>query len=242
MKQLLSTLTVLTAFAVNAQLSGLGTTLSSPYEGDTVEQPPTFVWQNASDISDQRLSQQLIVVEIQEGQSASEAVAVNVPVFMRQELQASTLPFSATDYELKKGVWYAWQVSTLFSGVVAQQSDVWTFILADPRPPTRTFVPLRRQSDGAFHHIKGRELNISTVEKGLLGLKATILTPDGRCIEVNLTELADGKPIDQTESKTSTEMRYFTLDLKNSKLKKGLYTFEWNPTGKQSYTLHFELI
>jgi hypothetical protein len=114
------------------------------------------------------------------------------------------------------------------------------FTIADPVPPARNFVALRRQNDGSVYTIGSEELNVSSTEKGELQLSAIIRTPDGKRHKVQLVELIAGKPVEQKVSVSSTETRYFTVDLSDLDLKKGVSTFEWNG-GKQSYTVNFQI-
>ena len=234
---------ILVSARLFAQSPGLPATLSLPNDRDSIEETePTFVWQanTAAIVNDPRLDQQIVVVEMLEDQTPAEALVLNPPIFIRRNLKTGSIPYSANDHKLEKGKSYAWQVSYLFNDIAVQQSEAWMFTIADPVPPARHFVALRRQNDGSVYTIGSEELNVSSTEKGELQLNAIIRTPDGKRHKVQLVELIAGKPVEQKVSVSSTETRYFTVDLSDLDLKKGVSTFEWNG-GKQSYTVNFQI-
>ena len=244
MKTNLLLLMLLAIGTVSGQYSDLPITLSLPYDQDSIdEKEPVFVWQSnlAAVQTDPRLIQRITVAEITGDQTPSEAIGLNVPAFIRSELVTNSITYSNSDQELKKNVWYAWQISYLFNGVVIQQSEVWKFILADELPVKLAYVALRRQSDGSVYEMTGKTLNVCTTEKGPLNLKAAIRTPDGVRHEVALTEMINDEPQKTTVSESSTETRYFTVDLTDLNVRKGISTFEWNGSRKQAYTLNFHV-
>jgi len=234
MNYLLLILTFIITLGARSQYSGLPITLSIPYDQDTIEETePTFVWQaNLEAIqSDPRLTQQIVVAEIGEDQTPSEALSLNVPVFIRQELQTNSIAYSSTDYEMLKNVWYAWQVSYLFNGTVVQQSEVWKFINADPLKPVKQYIGLRRQPDAAVYTLTEPYLYLKISEQGTLDMKATVRTPSGE--KKTVTMLPEGSA-SSPATVVSNGALNCTVDLTPLHLEKGDYTFYWlTPEGRK---------
>ena len=221
--------------------SGLPVTLSLPYDLDTIEEnEATFVWQSNGGAmqSNPRISQQLVVVQLQGDQTASEALAINQPVFIRQDLVNSSIPYSSTDHELEKGKWYAWQVSLLFNGVVIQQSEAWKFILADPVLPKKQYIALRRQADGTTYQLTEPRLHIKLMESGRLSMKGEIRSAEGNSYPVDL--LSEGSTEEAAVVSSAGEL-FCTADFSALNLPKGTYAFIWTSPDKRRHTLHFKL-
>jgi len=232
-------ITLVVSLTTRAQYSNLPITLSIPFDQDTIEEPePNFVWQSnlAAIQSDPRLSQQIIVAQITGDQTPSEALSLNFPVFIRQDLVANSITYSPTDHELQKNTWYAWQVNYLFNGIVVQQSDAWKFILADELPPVTYYQAIREKNDGTVYTVKDDHLNLSIVSNSVLQLSCSVTDQKGVKTTMQLQEFLNGELTDADQSKPGTKTRYFSLDL--GKLKKGMYTLSWF-VGKKEYNIYF---
>ncbi len=242
MKYILTILLFTVAHLASAQYSGTPIMLSLPMDGDTIqEDEPVFVWQTTlSNLqNDPRLNVQLSVVEMEEDQTATEAIAENNPVFTRQNLLSSSLTYSSIDHELEEGVWYAWQVVLFYNGVQVQQSEVWKFIKAEPVVPVLPFIVLRRQKDNSVHELEGETLYVCTREHGDFS-KTAILGGNGMSdVKVQLKEVdAQGNAIEA--GSTNLDTRYYTCDLDDLNLKHGNYRLQWNASDNMNFILFFE--
>lgn len=230
------------AFGAQAQYSNMPITLSLPNDQDTIEeQEPTFVWQcNTSALqNDPRLEMQIVVVELEDEQAASDGLAVNAPIFVRSNLLTGSVPYSSTDHELEKGKTYAWQVSYLFNGVLIQQSEAWVFTLADPQPLRPQYMALRRESDGASYHLHEPVLYMKIAESGKLSLSGTIRGGSGESHTVKIVP-TDNPDTQRTLFHSSGEM-LCKVDFSELELDNGSYTFSWKSPGGKTYKLQFEL-
>ena len=61
----------------------------------------------------------------------------------------------------------------------------------------------------------------------------------GDVYKVKLQEAVDGELVSKITSKPTTQTRYFSVDLKKLKLKKGTYQFTWLAGSQRSFTLNF---
>ncbi len=241
MRKLLLISLVLLNHLAFGQYSGTPLMLSLPMDKDTIEEDePVFVWQTTlSNVqNDPRLNVQLAVVKMEEDQKKTEAMVENTPVFIRQNLLSSSLNYSSVDHELEESVWYAWQVVLFYNGVQVQQSEVWKFIKSAPVVNLQSYIPLRISNDASIFEIKGNRLNVSTKASGDFSTICTLSNENGKATSVQMQQVISGKFIDSPVSKSTTDTRYFSIDLDALKLKKGYYTFVWN-IGQTPYTLNF---
>lgn len=235
-------LLLLFAFGAQGQYSNLPITLSLPGDQDTIEeQEPTFVWQcnTAALQSDPRLKMQLVVVELEEEQTAAEGLAINEPIFIRSNLTSGSVPYSSTDHELEKGKTYAWQVSYLYDDITIQQSEAWRFTLADPQPLRFQYLALRRENDGSIYHLGEPVLYMKIAESGKLSLSGTIRGSDGTSHAVKIIP-TDDPETQRTLFHSSGEM-LCRVDFTELNLDQGHYTFTWKSPGGRTYKLQFEL-
>ncbi len=224
------------------QTTSLPIVLSLPYDQDTIEEKePNFVWQtNITTVqNDPRLQQQIVVVKLEEDQSASEAIFQNEPIFIRTGLVSNSITYSSSNYELEDGSTYAWQVSILNSGTVVQASEIFKFTLMKYAYQAN-YLPLRTKVNTSPYEINGSVLRVSLVNIKELTLEATIQPEKGESKVVSMVEFVNGEALDQKTSKPSTETRFFELDLKKYKLKKGKYILTWSPVKGENYELLFE--
>lgn len=225
-----------------SQYSALPITLSLPNDRDTIEEKePTFVWQcnTVALQNDPRLEQQIVVVELEENQTPAEAVLINPPLMIRQNLLSGTTVYSSTENPLEEGKSYAWQVSYLFNGVVIQQSEAWVFTLAKPKEPIHQYLALRRQADGSVYQANEPVLYIKIAESGKLSLKGTIRSADGSKQDIKLTPI--GTEDKQADTFQSSGELLCKVDFEDLDLKKGSYVFTWKSPDGAKYNLHFQL-
>lgn len=233
MKHLLLLITILLTVHLHAQFTGLPVTLSQPYDREVLEDnEPLLVWQTdlSTVIDNPRVAMRLTIAEIKQDQTPTEAMQINAPILLRDELKSNTWSYSSTDTELLPGHHYAWQVTISYNQVIVQQSEVWEFSIRMPVPPLSAFHPVKLKQDGAIYSLLDNRLNIALTSSKELPTAITIVNAKGVEIKKTLQELVDGKFADETTSKASSSAHYFSVDLKD--LNKGLYTMHWLADGK----------
>lgn len=243
MKKYIYLLTILSCFvASHAQTSSLPIILSIPFDQDTIEEKePDFVWQtNLNSIqNDPRLQQQIVVVKLEDTQTKSEAIVQNEPIFINTGLTTTSIKYSSSRYELEDGATYAWQVNILNSGVLVQSSEVYEFTIGK-QSSQGNYLPLRLKVNTTPYVLEESTLKISLVSVKELSLNCTVKPEKGQIKNVELIEFVNGEALDQEKSISGNETRYFELDLKKHKLKKGKYTLLWSPVKGENYELLFE--
>jgi hypothetical protein len=103
--------------------------LTSPEDDSIVRvAQPNFTWTPpapASMFDD--LSYDVIISEVSEGQSVSDAIQKNLPVQQAQGLRTPFLTYPLTGPQLDTGKTYAWQVIARNQQTYAAKSEVWSF-------------------------------------------------------------------------------------------------------------------
>lgn len=208
--------------------------LSIPDNSDTLfESEPNLIWQTYSSfLNDPRYSLTLTLVEMEEEQLTSEAIIENVPVLFRENLLQNSYTLTSSEIILKKNVWYAWQVNLLFFNVPTQQSEIWKFILVDPKPPITNCIALRRTVDNSVYFLDSQELMLSTDEVAIKNFSASIFNSENQVTEVQLIE---------GESNQSSDLKHYKLNIKDLNLEKGFYRFEWKPNNQVNFVLNIEI-
>lgn len=108
--------------------------LNAPSDKSVIETPyPQFVWMPPAPFDMfTSLTYDLLVTEVLEGQSATEAIQYNSPVYTRTNLSQPYEPYASSFSKLDTGRLYAWQVVAKNGLNYAAKTEVWTFKIAPP--------------------------------------------------------------------------------------------------------------
>ena len=106
--------------------------LSSPADKAVIESPyPQFTWMPPSPYDMfTNLSYDLLVTEVTEGQSATEAIQYNTPVYSKSDITQPYESYASSFTKLDTGKIYAWQVVAKNGLSYAAKTEVWTFKIA----------------------------------------------------------------------------------------------------------------
>ncbi len=208
--------------------------LSFPTDKDTIsELEPTFIWQSdiATILSDTRISQVFVLSKLIDNQTALEAVFQNEPIMYQENILTNSLVYPSNYPVLEMGATYGWQIQIKMNDVIINQSEAFQFTIYEPLPPLSSFSPIKLKNDGLTYSLYNGRLNLSTTLTGDISTICTISNAKGFKKTVQFDELlVDGFQHIQL-SKPSTHTRYFSLNIKELKLKKGYYTIHWNLQG-----------
>ncbi|MCP9751010.1 hypothetical protein [Ferruginibacter sp. HRS2-29] len=140
--------------------------LNTPADGTDISTPyPQFTWLPPSPMDMfSNLSYDLLVAEVLPGQSPTEAIQYNTPIYSANNLRNTNHPYSSAYAALDTGKWYAWQVVALNGSNYAAKTEVWTFKrTGNPVPP-----PV---SSGTYILLKDNLTGTYIVEDGILRIK-----------------------------------------------------------------------
>lgn len=101
--------------------------LIEPYNTlEMCDKKPVFIWQPIFP-SITGLQYQLILAEVKEKQSPTEALFYNIPIINLKNLSSSFLPYPSVAKNLDSAKKYVWQVTAYRGNMILSRSEVWTF-------------------------------------------------------------------------------------------------------------------
>lgn len=108
--------------------------LSSPADKAVIQSPyPQFTWMPPTPYDMfTNLSFDLLVTEVTEGQSATEAIQYNTPIYSKSDIAQPYESYASSFTKLDTGKIYAWQVAAKNGLSYAAKTEVWTFKIAAP--------------------------------------------------------------------------------------------------------------
>jgi hypothetical protein len=141
--------------------------LNTPSNKSVLQTPaPQFSWTPPApmDMFD-NLSYEVSVAEVLEGQSATEAVLYNTPVYTSANVKAPYENYPSTYSRLQAGKTYAWQVTARNGENYATATETWTFSVAADSTKTdavsTSYIAISKNpAEQGMHYITGNELNI----------------------------------------------------------------------------------
>jgi hypothetical protein len=124
--------------------------LSLPGDTTTIETPyPQFSWLPPIPVNlFTDLNYDLLVAEVQAGQSPQSAIQENLPVYTGLTLTQAFHSYAASYKGLDTGKTYAWRIIAKNGQAFAAQSEVWTFRVKKPRiaplvPTNATYLEMK---------------------------------------------------------------------------------------------------
>jgi hypothetical protein len=161
---------VLSEDCINLEIQPLSPPqLNLPSDSGMIETPyPQFNWLPPTPIilfSD--LNYDLLVTEIQTGQTPEEAIQENLPVYNVNHLTSVVHNYPSSNKSLDTGKIYAWRIVAKNGETLAAQSEIWTFSVASKK--TQPLVP----ANGTYLELKREESYTSTgiIPNNILGIK-----------------------------------------------------------------------
>jgi hypothetical protein len=144
--------------------------LVTPADTETVQTAyPQFSWIPPVPLNlFSNLNYDLMLVEVLPGQAPNEAIQQNIPFYSIGHYKDVVHLYPASNRPLDTGRVYAWRIIARNEGEYIDQSEVWTFKLATPKPVKAVvsdgnFIPLRKSNEPAA--------GIHPVSTGILGVK-----------------------------------------------------------------------
>jgi hypothetical protein len=140
--------------------------LTMPEDDSVVTTPqPNFTWMPPTPLNMfSNLTYVVLISEVNEGQSLTDAIQKNLPLQQAQELQQPFLNYPLTGPQLEPGKTYAWQVVAMDGATYAAKSDVWSF-----RTPAKAFGSSK--SSSVYNVMDGRLAGVGFSDSVALHIK-----------------------------------------------------------------------
>lgn len=133
-----------------------------PDHQDTIETVnPALVWSHSESFSMLTASEsfRLVLVELLENQSADNAIVLNSPIFIMNNLNTHSIIYPIDASALLKGKSYVWQIQKITNGIATKFSEAWQFTIKnDVIAKDNGYAVLKKKLDASFYTIRDGRL------------------------------------------------------------------------------------
>jgi hypothetical protein len=217
-----------------------------PYDTDTIEtKNPLLTWSYLGGIpyTNSREYYSLVIVELEENQSAASGVIINPPLVKIDQVQGTQLfyPFDAP--ELEEGKHYGWQLQKIENQVKTYQSEAWEFYIPLPELPVyQKYAMLKKSFDGVLYSAIDGKL-FFTMEESYepSNLTIQIYNEAHQLVQKNIVQDGHDERDEAQEEEFSikkTGTNFFQVDL-GTNMSAGVYELNILDSKKQKYLLKF---
>jgi hypothetical protein len=219
--------------------------LINPEDKDTVNSPyPVLVW-NHNDPFDQLGPGEyyrMMVCPMTEGQSADEAITVNTPVYLKNNLTELQVQYPFDAPALEPGKHYAWQVQRISNDVIINKSECWEFVepvnlqLQDVK-----YVVMKSTVDGSFYEAANDRI-FFRFDESYATSKAVECNIYDNAMKKVKTKAKDSKQSDAKGIALQQQgYNQYEVDLKGFAIKSGFYYLEILNGRGQKFMLKFHV-
>jgi hypothetical protein len=158
--------------------------LTFPADSAVLENAPTqFVWMPPTPVGMfSSLHYEILIVPINEGQKAEEAIEQNLPFYSDGNVLNNILNYTASSINFGKDQWYAWQVIARDDKSYAGKSETWVFNI----PPVSIIKMIEEQAP--FLKMKKSNPEKGIAPNGILKFSYVNETTDS-IAQINIIEL-----------------------------------------------------
>lgn len=217
-----------------------------PYDTDTIEtKNPLLTWSYLGGIpyTDSREYFTLVLVELEDNQSAASGVIINPPLIKIDQLQGTQLFYPYDAPELEEGKRYGWQIQRIENQVKTDQSEAWEFYIPLPDlPEYQKYALLKKSFDGVLYSVEDGKL-FFTMEESYepTSLSIQIYNEAHQLVQKNIVQDGNDESDEAQEEEFSikkTGTNFFQVDL-GTNMSAGVYELNILDSKKQKYLLKF---
>jgi hypothetical protein len=216
--------------------------LVSPADGDTVYTPvPVLSWIHSGDFGQSTNSSfNMVLVEMRDQQSAQEAILSNSPFWTDLSLRGHQSFYSSASKKLKEGGKYAWQVQRVYNGKIIQTSEVWHFVMQEPKEEKDLkYVNLKKGVHPQIIDVYSRLYLRFDEAYSNGGLSYSILDSNGKLCQIPMNK--DMEALQTGSELISVGFNAFEIDLLKYNLQPGVYKVKIDGQKKQAYELQIRM-
>ena len=211
-------LIVVILFLLSSQLGYTQEQISlvTPYDGDTIEtKNPLLSWVYMDGgLSNSRVSYRIIIVELEDEQSAEAGIIVNQPMVLMNNLQSSQLFYPYDAPELEGGHRYGWQIHKIENNVLMDKSEAWEFILPLPIIPDPVYYKMKSKNDGVIYDaINGKLFFYFNENYNNDALSFYLYDDKNELVDASITLNPELEEADQEINVKKTGANFYSLDL-----------------------------
>ena len=213
--------------------------LINPVDEDEIETPtPILIWFHSEpfNLLNQGEFFRLVLVELNDNQSADAGITANIPYFIKNNLTKHQVQYPMDAKPLENGKRYAWQVQKMANGQIVTTTEVWEFSLADKKTPTDfRYVYVKDKLDGSVYNVVNDRIFFKYDERYNSSVMTCKIISDTRKVIEPETKGEEA----EEQSLMQVGNNKYELDLKPYKLKKGYYILEVYNEKKDKFQLKF---
>jgi hypothetical protein len=213
--------------------------LINPADEDEIEtSTPILIWFHSEpfNLLNQGEFFRVILVELNENQSASSGITANIPYFIKNNLTKHQIQYPFDAKPLEYGKRYAWQVQKIANGNIISTTEAWEFSLPKKNNPTDfKYVYLKEKIDGSIYNVQNDRIYFKYDERYVSTNLICKIISDKR--EEIKPEVEDVETSEEGVKQIGSNK--YELDLKPYKLKKGYYILEVRDEKNSKYQLKF---
>jgi hypothetical protein len=218
--------------------------LISPFDSDTIEtKNPLLTWAYLGGLehNNDRVYYRIIVVELQEEQSAEAGLIVNQPLIKMDRIPGTQLFYPYDAPELKEGIWYGWQIQKISNNVIIDKSEAWKFILPMPKDHKPQYYKMKVKNDGVVYQAVDGKLYLHFEEQYSDGdLTFYLYNNRNELMDVNITLNPGAEEKDQEINVKKTGSNFYEIDLGDFAMT-GVYRLVIYDGKKQKYEMKYEV-
>lgn len=213
-----------------------------PYDQDLLDvSRPQFTWTPPAPINlFNRLSYDLLLVEVLPTQTPSDAIISNIPLLLIPDINFTNLQYPATLNELDTAKTYAWRIKAKNNGMHIANSETWTFKISKNigvnknNPKQFQYTKLSRVQDASLTSCDGElyfqydnEINDTVVTMSIFDVtksKRSMLINEAVSVQYG----SNFKTVDLRDRPGLLNKHIYLLELVNAKEEKWYIKFQYN--------------
>ncbi|MGP8217329.1 MAG: hypothetical protein ACLQQ4_17305 [Bacteroidia bacterium] len=220
--------------------------LVSPEDMDTINTPnPVLIWNHSDPFNTLGPGEyyRMLLVPVTEGQTADEAVTVNTPLYLKNNLEENQVQYPFDAPELEPGKHYGWQVQLISNDVIANKTEAWEFIEYIHVPlKDNKYAIMRTSTDGGFYTAANNRIFFRFDEAYATSNVVECLIFDSQMKPVKSKTLDATKNTDGTIALKQQGYNQYEVDLNGMNIKSGFYYLQIKNAKGQVFKLKFQVL
>ncbi|HXP52337.1 MAG TPA: hypothetical protein VN922_20450 [Bacteroidia bacterium] len=223
--------------------------LVSPEDKDTINTPnPVLVWNHSDPFNTLGPGEyyRMLLVPVNEGQTADEAITVNTPIYFKNNLEENQVQYPFDAPTLEPGKHYGWQVQLISNDVIANKTEAWEFIEYIHIPlKDNKYAVMKTSLDGGFYVAANNRIFFRFDETYATSNAVECVIFDSQMKPVKSRALDDAANSENADGKIALKQQgynQYEVDLNNMNVKSGFYYLQVKNAKGQVFILKLQVL
>lgn len=235
---------LLLVLSLNPVVGQENISLITPFDGDTIEtKNPLLSWSylGGFDAVNDRTFYRLLIVELEEQQSAEAGIIVNQPLVRMDNLTGAQYFYPYDAPELEEGHRYGWQIQKISNDVIVDKSEAWEFILPLPVVHKPQYFKLKAKSDGTIYRSTDGKIYFYFKENyNQQNMEFQLYDDNNEQVNIPITLNPEAEENEREINVKGTGGNFFEVDLGGT-LSTGIYKLIVQNAKKQKFQMKFSV-